>query len=109
MYNPSHFHITDSAVLQDLIRQHPLGCLVAQTADGLDANHLPFELLLPKAAADDALRLAADGTLKAGGDALAPSPAADAPALGTLQAHVARVGRRQRPRIRSRIQSPKAG
>ena len=44
MYNPSHFHITDSAVMQDLIRQHPLGCLVAQTADGLDANHLPFEL-----------------------------------------------------------------
>ena len=56
MYNPSHFHITDSAVLQDLIRQHPLGCLVAQTADGLDANHLPFELLQDE---DGQLRLLA--------------------------------------------------
>lgn len=56
MYNPSHFHITESAVLQDLIRQHPLGCLVAQTADGLDANHLPFELLQDE---DGQLRLLA--------------------------------------------------
>ena len=56
MYNPSHFHITDSATLQDLIRQHPLGCLVAQTADGLDANHLPFELLQDE---DGQLRLLA--------------------------------------------------
>ena len=56
MYNPSHFHITDSAVLQDLIRQHPLGCLVAQTAHGLDANHLPFELLQDE---DGQLRLLA--------------------------------------------------
>jgi transcriptional regulator len=56
MYNPSHFNITDSAVLQDLIRQHPLGCLVAQTADGLDANHLPFELLQDE---DGQLRLLA--------------------------------------------------
>ena len=56
MYNPSQFHITDSAVLQDLIRQHPLGCLVAQTADGLDANHLPFELLQDE---DGQLRLLA--------------------------------------------------
>ena len=56
MYNPSHFHITDSAILQDLIRQHPLGCLVAQTADGLDANHLPFELLQDE---DGQLRLLA--------------------------------------------------
>ena len=56
MYNPSHFHITDSAILQDLIRQHPLGCLVAQTADGLDANHLPVELLQDE---DGQLRLLA--------------------------------------------------
>ena len=56
MYNPSHFNIIDSAVLQDLIRQHPLGCLVAQTADGLDANHLPFELLQDE---DGQLRLLA--------------------------------------------------
>ena len=56
MYNPSHFNITDSAPLQELIRQHPLGCLVAYTADGLDANHLPFELLQ---ADDGSLRLLA--------------------------------------------------
>lgn len=56
MYNPSHFNITDSATLQALIRQHPLGCLVACTADGLDANHLPFELLQ---ADDGRLRLLA--------------------------------------------------
>ena len=45
MYLPSHFEVTDSAALQALIRQHPLGCLVMHTQDGLDANHLPFELL----------------------------------------------------------------
>ena len=91
MYNPAHFTVTDLHQLHALMRAHPFGALITQGDDGLDANHLPFELLLPKAAADDALRLAADGTLKAGGDALAPSPAADAPALGTLQAHVARA------------------
>ena len=45
MYNPTHFEVTDSAVLQALIRQHPMACLVTHSPDGLDANHLPFELL----------------------------------------------------------------
>ncbi|GGH62895.1 hypothetical protein GCM10010975_28120 [Comamonas phosphati] len=45
MYNPSHFQIDDPATLQALIQAHPLGCLVTQSGAGLDANHLPFELL----------------------------------------------------------------
>ena len=46
MYNPSHFTTTDTAALHALIRQHPLGMLVSHSPDGLDANHLPFELLV---------------------------------------------------------------
>ncbi|MBV8249911.1 MAG: FMN-binding negative transcriptional regulator [Comamonas sp.] len=45
MYNPSHFHVDDPAALHALIQAHPLGCLVTQSEAGLDANHLPFELL----------------------------------------------------------------
>jgi transcriptional regulator len=45
MYNPSHFQVDNPAVLHALIQAHPLGCLVTQSSTGLDANHLPFELL----------------------------------------------------------------
>lgn len=45
MYNPSHFKVDDPATLHALIQAHPLGCLVTQSDAGLDANHLPFELL----------------------------------------------------------------
>lgn len=45
MYNPSHFQVDDPAALHALIQAHPLGCLVTQSEAGLDANHLPFELL----------------------------------------------------------------
>lgn len=31
-------------VLHDTIRKHPLGTLVVMTANGLDANHIPFEI-----------------------------------------------------------------
>ncbi len=44
MYLPKHFEATDSETLASLIRAHPLGTLVAQTAAGLVANHVPFEL-----------------------------------------------------------------
>lgn len=44
MYNPAHFAITDPADLHRIIRSHPLGMLVTSTGDGLDANHIPFEL-----------------------------------------------------------------
>ena len=68
MYTPSHFHIDDLPQLHALMRAHPLGALVTHGADGLDANHLPFELVATDVPQDGA-----------------------APALGTLRAHVARA------------------
>ena len=61
MYLPSHFEETRAEVLRQLIRNHPLGTLVTFGADGLNANHVPFEF--------------------------DPDPAP----LGTLRAHVARA------------------
>jgi transcriptional regulator len=61
MYLPSHFEETRAEVLRQLIRSHPLGTLVTFGADGLNANHVPFEF--------------------------DPEPAP----LGTLRAHVARA------------------
>ena len=43
MYIPAHFAIEDAEVLHRIIRDHPLGVLVTQGPDGLDANHVPFE------------------------------------------------------------------
>jgi transcriptional regulator len=60
VYLPATFAETDIAVLHQCIRAHPLGALVTPTADGIEANHIPF-LVEPE-----------------------PSP------LGTLRAHVAR-------------------
>jgi len=61
MYLPSHFEETRIEVLHDLVRQHPLGSLVTLGSQGLNANHIPFEI---------------DG---------APAP------YGTLRGHVARA------------------
>ena len=61
MYLPSHFEETRAEVLHELIWRHPLGTLVTFGADGLNANHVPFEF----------------------DPHLAP--------LGTLRAHVARA------------------
>lgn len=61
MYVPPHFDEPRTEVLHDLIRQHPFGTLVTHGAGGLDANHIPFELLAGQGA------------------------------LGTLTAHVARA------------------
>jgi transcriptional regulator len=44
MYIPDHFALTDPAEAYRIIGAHPLGVLVTSTSDGLDANHLPFEL-----------------------------------------------------------------
>ena len=44
MYLPSHFEESNPKILQDLMNAHPLGILVTQGSEGLDANHLPFEL-----------------------------------------------------------------
>ncbi len=44
MYVPSHFEETRIEVLHDLICAYPFGMLVTLDADGLNANHIPFEL-----------------------------------------------------------------
>ncbi|MDR3099394.1 MAG: FMN-binding negative transcriptional regulator [Paraburkholderia sp.] len=61
MYVPAHVDESRTGVLHALIAQHPFGTLVTHGANGLDANHIPFELL------------------------------ANEGALGTLHAHVARA------------------
>ena len=63
MYTPASFREERLDVLHGLIDAHPLGALVRHDADGLCADHLPFEIA-------------------------APTP--DAP-FGTLRAHVARA------------------
>ena len=44
MYIPSHFAETDEVQLHRIIRAYPLGILTTCMPDGLDANHIPFEL-----------------------------------------------------------------
>jgi transcriptional regulator len=44
MYLPTHFAEERIEALHDLIAQHPLGALVSHGPEGLDANHIPFEL-----------------------------------------------------------------
>lgn len=44
MYLPKHFEETRVAELHRVIREYPLGVLVLHGLNGLDANHLPFEL-----------------------------------------------------------------
>lgn len=44
MYLPRHFQEQRPEALHDLIDKHPLGMLVTHGSDGLDANHVPFEL-----------------------------------------------------------------
>jgi transcriptional regulator len=44
MYLPSHFAETRIEELQRLVSEHPLGALVRMGPEGLDADHMPFEL-----------------------------------------------------------------
>lgn len=44
MYLPDHFKAGDPAELHALIAAHPLGALVTNGPNGLDANHIPFKL-----------------------------------------------------------------
>ena len=44
MYVPAHFAENRPAVLHRLMDQHPLATVVAVTADGLQANHIPVML-----------------------------------------------------------------
>ncbi len=48
MYLPEHFAETQLEELHRIVREHPLGILVTHAAGGLDANHLPFELVPEK-------------------------------------------------------------
>ncbi|MBY4867082.1 FMN-binding negative transcriptional regulator [Burkholderia anthina] len=45
MYVPADFAESRPDVLRELIVQHPFGSLVTHGKSGLDAHHLPFELL----------------------------------------------------------------
>ncbi|MFN7002334.1 MAG: FMN-binding negative transcriptional regulator [Roseinatronobacter sp.] len=42
MYLPEHFTETDPAQIAEVIATAPLACIVAQTAQGLLANHIPL-------------------------------------------------------------------
>jgi len=44
MYTPSHFAETQQEELHRIITEYPLGVLVTTGDNGLDADHLPFEL-----------------------------------------------------------------
>lgn len=44
MYIPEHFLIKNLEVIHQIIQTNPLGVLVSMTPEGLDANHIPFEL-----------------------------------------------------------------
>ena len=45
MYTPGHFRETRAEALHGLIREYPFATVVTRAADGLTANHLPFELV----------------------------------------------------------------
>jgi len=45
MYVPAHFAESRVEVLHELIRSRPLGVLVTLGAEGLSANHVPFEIV----------------------------------------------------------------
>jgi transcriptional regulator len=44
MYTPSHFNEERPELLHQLVRDHPLGLLITQGEQGLDANPIPFLL-----------------------------------------------------------------
>ena len=44
MYAPNYFEETRVETLHSLIQAHPLGTLVTLTTQGLEANHIPFEI-----------------------------------------------------------------
>ena len=45
MYIPAHFAEDRPEELHRIMRAHPLGLLCTAGPDGLDANHLPFQLV----------------------------------------------------------------
>lgn len=63
MYTPKHFDETSLETMFQLIQSYPLGALITLEQDGINANHIPFEIM---------------------------APTEEAP-FGTLRAHVARA------------------
>jgi transcriptional regulator len=67
MYIPPHFHEIDPDEIRAVIEAAPLACIVAQTTEGLVANHIPMlsapdgTLIGHVALANDMHRLVADG------------------------------------------------
>ena len=67
MYIPEHFRETDAEAVAGLMRDFPLACVVAMTAEGLVANHVPLlsgpggVLIGHVARANDLHRLVAEG------------------------------------------------
>lgn len=45
MYVPDHFDVPSTQTMHELIAGYPFGTLVTHGKSGLDANHIPFELL----------------------------------------------------------------
>lgn len=45
MYIRTHFEEHRPGELERVMREHPLGALITQGPEGLDANHIPFELI----------------------------------------------------------------
>jgi transcriptional regulator len=66
MYLPAHFTETEAEEIRRLISDHPLAVLVADTDEGLVANHIPMLMLKGRlighiARANDLHRTVADG------------------------------------------------
>ena len=67
MYTPEHFREIDPAEIARVIAEAPLACIVANTADGLVANHVPVltaadgALIGHVALANDMHRMVGDG------------------------------------------------
>jgi transcriptional regulator len=65
VYTPAHFSEDRLPVLQSLMRDYPLATLIALTAQGLVANHVPLIFTPPDAGAvPDAGGIACAGTLR---------------------------------------------
>lgn len=48
MYVPNHFKAEDRETLYQYIRKYSFGALVISDAEGIEANHVPFHLVVDK-------------------------------------------------------------
>jgi transcriptional regulator len=65
MYMPAHFEENRPEVLHRLIAEQPFGALITTGPNGLDANHLPFELDAGRAASEAGGQPGSHGILRA--------------------------------------------